>query len=104
MKGFIKVEAVERDGHEGLSCETQLENVGLEDRVQIVHAIALSLKMSPWQLHMVADMMQSGVLGDKPDEVVYDRSVRQQVPAGRGLDGFLAMILGGVLRYESRCV
>lgn len=100
MKGFLKVEAVEKDGKEGISVQCDMTEVSLPDRLSILDGVATSLRMTPMQLQMFCDMRRAGVFGEA--ETIYDHSSKNVPPVGaeRSLGDLLDRIFGGgVLIY-----
>lgn len=75
MKGYIKIEAVTYEGHEGLYVESGLEHVSNIDRMQVLHSLCRSLEITPAELKLMAMLMQKGIMDevaevkskDKPD-------------------------------------
>ena len=50
MTGYIKITAATRDGHQGLEVKTDVQDVSIMDRIQVLDALCRSLKFSPKEL------------------------------------------------------
>lgn len=69
MKGYIKVEAAEQDGRQGVKVRCELEHVSFMDRLNIVHSVAKSLHMSSSEMRMLTTLMSSGIMDAMLDTV-----------------------------------
>lgn len=95
MKGFLKVEAVEKDGKEGILVQCDMDEVSLTDRLTILDGVATSLRMTSRQLQMFCDMRRAGVFGEA--DMIYDHSSENVPPVGAACDlgDLLKRIFGG---------
>ena len=73
MTGYMKIEKCTRDGREGISCETHLENVDNVDKFQILNSVCDSLHMQPQEVMMFATLKSYDAF-EKP-EVIYNHSI-----------------------------
>ena len=62
MKGYIKIESTAREGNEGISVDTHLQDVSYMDRIMMVNGLCLALEITPTELKMMAGLLDSGLL------------------------------------------
>ena len=62
MKGYIKIEATTQEGAEGLSVRTELHNVSNVDRIIVVSGVCDALHITPAELKLMADLIDSGLM------------------------------------------
>lgn len=106
MKGKITIETITRDEHEGLSVQVALESVSLEDRLQLMTALAQALHMPASTIRMWSAMYSMGIAEAMfTKETVYDHSVQatptqqeERPQAFRDLDALLSELFGGGIR------
>lgn len=67
MKGYIKIEAATHEGKEGLSVETDLQDVSYMDRIAVLHGVCNVLHISPSELKLMAGMISSGFMEEMTD-------------------------------------
>lgn len=83
MKGKLVIETIQRGNEEGLSVLAELEDVTIEDRFQMLTAVAQSLKMPRELVGVWSTMYRIGVMeGMFSKETVYDHSRRETPPVG----------------------
>ena len=86
MKGFVKIEAVVRNGKEGLSVTTELQDMSYVDRMQMLHALCHALKLNPVDLQIMAEMMQSKTFNRSVTIEHVEDSSEQPAGVSRGND------------------
>lgn len=62
MKGYIKIEANTYEGKEGLSVDTKLREVDYIDRIAVITGVCDALKITPAELKLMADLIDSGLM------------------------------------------
>ena len=62
MKGYIKIEATTQEGAEGLRVKTELHNVSNVDRIIVVGGVCAALHITPVELKLMADLIDSGLM------------------------------------------
>lgn len=67
MKGYIKIESATHEGKEGLSIETQLENVSYMDRIVVVNSVCTALRITSEELKLMAGLIGSGLMDELVD-------------------------------------
>ena len=98
MKGYIKIEATTHEGRDGLSIETQLENVSYMDRLQVLHSVCHALKLDADELDLMAHLMRDGIIDAAADiQVLRDDTPEIHVigveAGSKGLAALLKMLL-----------
>ena len=86
MKGFVKIESGVRNGKEGLSVTTELQDMSYVDRMQMLHALCHALKLNPMDLQIMAGLMQSKTFNRSITIEPVDSSSEQPVEMSRGND------------------
>lgn len=94
MTGYIKITAATRDGCQGLSVETNVQDVSSMDRMQVLNALCRSLKFSSNELKLFAALKSAGIL-DRAATVtpIQDEHVRWS--GADLLDQLLNTMMGG---------
>ena len=64
MKGYIKIETTVHEGKEGLSVETELEDISFADRLQALHSFCHAMHLGASELKLMAGLLSSGVFDD----------------------------------------
>ena len=62
MEGFIKIETTTKEGREGLSVKTALSDVSFLDRVVIVNSVCNALNITPEELKLMSDLIDSDLM------------------------------------------
>lgn len=105
MTGEMTIKCITEADREGLSVHTCFKDVNVEDRLQVMHAVATALHMEPSLAKLWATMYSTGVVEKMfSTESVYDHSERRRGPtphaqegdaAFRELDELFKAIFGG---------
>ena len=70
MKGYLKIEAVDRDDNTALCTDCCLSDVSFIDRMQLMHAVSrvLHLDSHDWKVWLLGEML--GVFDQATEETV----------------------------------
>lgn len=68
MKGYIKLSINERAGNTGICAEADTENIGLRDKIVLLHGFKEVLKLSESELLLAAELVVSGIVADTATE------------------------------------
>ena len=82
MTGFIKITATTRNGHTGLEVETDVRDVSIVDRVQVLDALCRSFRISPKELKMFVALKSAGIL----DKAATVETIADDCVKGPGAD------------------
>ena len=94
MTGYIKITAATRDGHQGLEVKTDVQDVSIMDRIQVLDALCRSLKFSPKELKLFMSLKGLGIL-DRAATVETIRDEHVQGPGADLFDQLLNAMMGG---------
>ena len=94
MTGYIKITAATRNGHQGLEVETNVQDVSIMDRMQVLDALCRSLKFSPNELKLFMSLKGLGIL-DKAATVETIRDEHVKGPSADLFDLLLDLAVGG---------
>ena len=94
MTGYIKITAATRNGHQGLEVETNVQDVSIMDRMQVLDALCRSLKFSPNELKLFMSLKSLGIL-DKAATVETIRDEHVKGPSADLFDLLLDLAVGG---------
>ena len=84
MTGYIKITAATRDGHQGLEVKTDVQDVSIMDRIQVLDALCRSLKFSPKELKLFMSLKGLGIL----DRAATVETIQDEHVKGPGADLF----------------
>ena len=84
MKGYIKITAATRDGRQGLEVETDVQDVSITDRMQVLDSLCRSFKVSSNELKLFMSLKGLGIL----DKAVTVETIRDEHVKGPGADLF----------------
>lgn len=82
MTGYIKITAATRDGHQGLEVQTDVQNVSLMDRMQVLDSLCRSFKIGSSELRLFVALKSAGIL----DAAATVRTIQDDVVAGPDAD------------------
>ena len=94
MTGYIKITATTRDGHQGLAVQTDVQNVSLLDRMQVLYSLCRSLRVGPGELKLFMSLKNADIL----DEAATVETIQDEQVKGPGADLFdqlLRALMGG---------
>lgn len=94
MTGFIKITATTRNGRQGLEVETDVQDVSIMDRMQVLDSLCRSFKVGPSELKLFMSLKSLGIL----DKAATVETVQDEHVKGPGADLFeqlLNAMLGG---------
>ena len=94
MTGYIKITAATRDGHQGLEVKTDVQDVSIMDRIQVLDALCRSLKFSPKELKLFMSLKGLGIL-DKAATVETIQYEHVKGPSADLFDLLLDLATGG---------
>ena len=94
MTGYIKITAATRDGRQGLEVQTDVQDVSIMDRMQVLDALCRSLKFSPNELKLFMSLKGLGIL-DKAATVETIRDEHAKGPSADLFDLLLDLAVGG---------
>ena len=94
MKGYIKITAATRDGRQGLEVETDVQDVSIMDRMQVLDALCRSFKVSSNELKMFMSLKGLGIL-DKAVTVEPIKDEHVKGPSADLFDLLLDLAMGG---------
>lgn len=94
MKGYIKITAATRDGRQGLEVETDVQDVSIMDRMQVLDALCRSFKFSPNELKLFMSLKGLGIL-DKAATVETIQDEHVKGPGADLFDQLLNIAMGG---------
>lgn len=94
MTGFIKITATTRNGHQGLEVQTDVRDVSVMDRIQVLDSLCRSFKVGSNELKLFVALKSAGIL-DKMSavETISEDSVKG--PDADLFDQLLRSLLGG---------
>lgn len=106
MTGEMTIKCITEDGKEGISVQTCFEGISMQDRLQLMYAVAKALHMEPSLVRLCATLYSTGLADTLfSTESVYDHSERRKGPthpqpterplAFRELDELFKDVLGG---------
>lgn len=81
MKGFIKMETAEYEGHTGVQVETKLNDVSLADRVQFLDCLCRVLHIDNETLGLFASMKKLGIMDDLLETKVVEEEEKKSESA-----------------------
>lgn len=94
MTGFIKITATTRNGRQGLEVETDVQDVSIVDRMQVLDSLCRSFKVGPSELKLFMSLKSLGIL----DKAATVETIQDEHVKGPGADLFeqlLNAMLGG---------
>lgn len=94
MTSYIKITATTRNGHEGLEVKTDVQDVSIMDRMQVLDALCRSFKFSPNELKLFMSLKGLGIL----DKAATVETIQDEHVKGPGADLFdllLDIAMGG---------
>lgn len=94
MTGYIKITAATRGGRQGLGVETNVQDVSIMDRMQVLDALCRSLKFSSKELKLFAALKGLGIL-DRAATVETIRDEHEKGPGADLFDQLLDIAMGG---------
>lgn len=94
MTGFIKITATTRNGRQGLEVETDVQDMSIMDRMQVLDSLCRSFKVSPSELKLFMSLKGLGIL-DKAATVETIRDEHEKGPGADLFDQLLSCLLGG---------
>lgn len=62
MTGFIKITATTRNGHQGLEVQTDVRDVSVMDRIQVLDSLCRSFKVGSNELKLFVALKSAGIL------------------------------------------
>lgn len=94
MIGYIKITATTHKGHQGLEVQTDVRDVSVMDRIQVLDSLCRSFKVGPNELKLFVALKSAGIL-DKMSavETISEDSVKG--PDADLFDQLLRSLLGG---------
>ena len=94
MTGHIKITAATRNGRQGLEVETDVQDVSIMDRMQVLDALCRGFKVSPNELKLFMSLKGLGTLDRAATvETIQDEHVKG--PSADLFDLLLDIVLGG---------
>ena len=94
MTGYIKITAATRNGRQGLEVETDVQDVSIMDRMQVLDALCRSFKVSPNELKLFMSLKGLGILDRAATvETIQDEHVKG--PSADLFDLLLDLAKGG---------
>ena len=94
MTGCIKITATTRNGHEGLEVQTEVQNVSLMDRMQVLDALCRGFEVDLNELKLFVALKSMGIL-DEATTVETIQHEHVKAPSANLLDQLLNTVLGG---------
>lgn len=94
MTGYIKITAATRDGRQGLEVKTDVQDVSIMDRMQVLDALCRSFKVSPNELKLFMSLKGLGIL-DRAATVETIRDEHEKGPGADLFDQLLDVAMGG---------
>lgn len=94
MTGYIKITAATRGGHQGLEVQTDVQNVSLLDRMQVLDSLCRSLRVGSSELELFMYLKHAGIL-DKAATVKTIQDEHVKGPGADLLDQLLSALMGG---------
>lgn len=94
MTGYIKITATTRNGHQGLEVETDLQNVSIMDRMQVLESLCRGFKVSLNELKLFMSLKSAGIL-DKTATVETIQDEHVKGPGADLFDQLLCALMGG---------
>lgn len=94
MTGYIKITAATRDGRQGLEVQTDVQDVSIMDRMQVLDALCRSFKVSSSELKLFMSLKGLGIL----DRAATVETIKDEHVKGSGADLFdllLDLAMGG---------
>lgn len=88
MTGYIKITTTTHNGHEGLEVETNVQDVSIMDRMQVLNSLCRSFKFSLSELKLFMSLKSLGIL----DKAVTVETIQDECVKGSGAD-LLAQLL-----------
>lgn len=93
MTGYIKITATTRNGHQGLEVKTDVQDVSLMDRMQVLDSLCRSFKIGPSELRLFVALKNAGIL-DKAATVKTIQDEHVKGPGADLLDQLLSALMG----------
>ena len=94
MKGYIKIEASNYEGKEGLSVKTDLRDVSYMDRIAVINGVCRALHIAPTELKLLAGLISSGFMDEMVDtKTLKDDDDEPQQSKKQKLDGDVIVAL-----------
>lgn len=84
MTGYIKITAVTRNGHQGLEVQTDVQDMAILDRMQVLDSLCRSFKISSSELKLFMSLKSAGIL----DKAVKVETIQDEQVKGPGADLF----------------
>lgn len=94
MTGYIKITAATRDGRQRLKVETDVQDVSIMDRMQVLDVLCRSFKVSPNELKLFMSLKGLGIL-DRAATVETIRDEHEKGPGADLFDQLLDIAMGG---------
>lgn len=94
MTGYIKITAATRDGRQELEVQTDVQNVSILDRMQVLDSLCRSFKISSRELKLFMSLKSAGIL----DKAATVETIQDEQVKGPGVDLFdqlLRALMGG---------
>lgn len=84
MTGYIKITAATRNGHQGLEVQTDVQDVAILDRMQVLDSLCRSFKISSSELKLFMSLKSADIL----DKAVKVETIQDEQVKGPGADLF----------------
>lgn len=97
MTGYIKITAPTRNGHQGLEVETNVQNVSIMDRMQVLDSLCRSFKFSLSELKLFMSLKSAGFF----DKVAKVETIQDECVKGSGAD-LLAQLLDALMGDDDK--
>ena len=94
MTGYIKITATTHNGHQGLEVETDVQNVSILDRMQVLDSLCRGFKFSLNELKLFMSLKSAGFF----DKVAKVETIQDEQVKGPGADLFdqlMRALMGG---------
>lgn len=94
MTGYIKITATTRNDCQGLEVMTDIQDVSIMDRMQLLNSLCRSLRVSPSELKLFMSLKSLGIL-DKASTVATIQDEHVRGPGADLYDQLLSFMLEG---------
>lgn len=84
MTGYIKITAATRNGRQGLEVQTDVQDVAILDRIQVLDSLCRNFKISSSELKLFMSLKSAGIL----DKAVTVETIQDEQVKGPGADLF----------------
>lgn len=94
MTGYIKITATTHNGHQGLEVETDVQNVSILDRMQVLDSLCRGFKFSLNELKLFMSLKSAGFF-DKATTVETIQDEHVKGPGADLFDQLMCALMGG---------